>query len=162
MQSYHVERLKINFKTLEEFKQFRDYGLAELSMLEDLEANLIENNSESPFYGIYLYGRLAARMCLYHIDAKYDRYFSPPQEYLELWKLEVLAPYQKQGLGFTLVSYAKKFGLPIKTNARNRSAQFWEKMGFQPVRYSPERDRGESPYVWLPENVSLLDEKKEK
>ncbi|SFJ05195.1 N-acetyltransferase [Thermoflavimicrobium dichotomicum] len=157
MQTYQVEKLKINFKTLEEFKKFREYGLAELSMLEDLEGNLIENNSDSPFYGIYQDGKLVARMCLYHVDAKYDRYFDPQQDFLELWKLEVLIPYQRLGLGTALVSYAKSLSLPIKTNARNRSAPFWKKMGFQPVRYNPERDRGESPYVWLPEGVSLKD-----
>ena len=31
-----VERLKINYKTLEEFQKFREYGLEELSMLDDL------------------------------------------------------------------------------------------------------------------------------
>ena len=41
-----VEKLKVNFKTLEEFKKFKEYGIQELSMLEDLEANIIENDSE--------------------------------------------------------------------------------------------------------------------
>ncbi|RAL25998.1 N-acetyltransferase [Thermoflavimicrobium daqui] len=152
---YQVEKLKINFKTLEEFKEFREYGLAELSMLGDLEANLIENELDSPFYGIYQDDKLVARMSLYQISGKYDRYFLPAQDHLELWKLEVLAPYQRNGLGSELISFAKSFGLPIKTNARNRSTLFWEKMGFQPVHYNPVRDRGESPYVWLPEGVSL-------
>ena len=48
-----VEKLKINFKTLEEFKKFKQYGIQELSMLEDLEANMVEDHSDSPFYGIY-------------------------------------------------------------------------------------------------------------
>jgi hypothetical protein len=58
-------------------------------------------------------------------------------------------------MGKALVSYAKSLGLPVKTNARCRTDEFWKKMGFTPVKYLPERDRGESPYVWLPEGVAL-------
>lgn len=157
MQSPKVERLKINYKTLEEFQKFHEYGLPELSMLEDLEANMVENDNNSPFYGIYQEGKLVARISLYRIDAKYDRYFEPAQDYYEIWKLEVLPQYRNQGLGTALVSYAKSLSLPVKTNARHRSDPFWLKMGFQPVRYDPERDRGESPYVWLPPGVKLRD-----
>lgn len=46
-----IERLLINFKTLEEFKRFKEYGMQELSMLEDLQDNIIENDSTSPFTG---------------------------------------------------------------------------------------------------------------
>jgi GNAT superfamily N-acetyltransferase len=157
LQPIKVEPLKINYKTLEEFQKFHEYGLPELSMLEDLEANIVENNSHSPFYGIYQDGQLAARISLYRIDAKYDRYFTPAQDYFEIWKLEVLPQYRGCGLGRALVSYAKNLALPIKTNARHRSDSFWVKMGFQPVRYNPERDRGESPYIWLPPGVNLHD-----
>ena len=153
MNEYKVERLKINFKTLEEFEKFREYGAQELSMLEDLEANIIENDSDSPFYGIYYGDKLVARMSLYRIDKKYDRYFDPPQDYLELWKLEVLPMYQGKGYGKALVDFAKSFNLPIKTNARQQSHGFWEKMGFEPVTYNVERDRGENPYVWFPKGV---------
>ncbi|MBA4601181.1 N-acetyltransferase [Thermoactinomyces mirandus] len=155
MKALKVERLKINYKTLEEFQQFHEVGLPELSMLEDLKMNMVENDSHSPFYGIYQDGQLAARISLYRVDAKYDRYFLPPQDYYEIWKLEVLEPFRHQGMGTALVSYAKSLGLPVKTNARHRSDPFWEKMGFVPVQYNPERDRGESPYVWLPKGVSL-------
>jgi GNAT superfamily N-acetyltransferase len=148
-----VERLKINYKTLEEFKQFKEYGLQELSMLEDLQANMIENDSDSPFYGIYFGDKLVARMSLYQRDAKYDRYFDPPQTYLELWKLEVLPGYQNRGFGRKLVEFAKSFGLPIKTNARVKSQPFWEKMGFEPVTYDMDRDLGENPLVWYPNGV---------
>lgn len=60
-----VERLLINYKTLDEFKKFKGCGAQELSMLEELQANIIENDSESPFYGIYYGGSLIARMSLY-------------------------------------------------------------------------------------------------
>jgi GNAT superfamily N-acetyltransferase len=149
-----VEKLKVNFKTLEDFKKFKEYGIQELSMSEDLEANIIEDNSDSPFYGIYYGGKLIARMSLYQIDEKFDRYFYPPQNYLELWKLEVLPEYQGKGFGRELVDFAKGFGLPIKTNPRVKSSDFWEKMGFISVDYDMERDRGENPLVWYPKGVT--------
>jgi GNAT superfamily N-acetyltransferase len=151
---HKVERLKINYKTLDEFKKFRQYGHQELSMLEDFQANLIENDSESPFYGIYFGEMLVARMSLYQIEAKFDRYFAPPQDYLELWKLEVLPDYQGKGYGSSLVEFAKSFGLPIKTNGRVNSSDFWDSMGFSPVTYEVERDRGENPFVWFPKGVT--------
>lgn len=149
-----VQRLLINYKTLEEFKEFHEYGLQELSMLEDFQDNMIEDNSESPFYGIYYADKLVARMSLYTISGKYDRYFDPPQDYLELWKLEVLPEYRGKGYGSALVNFAKQFDLPIKTNGRTGSNEFWEKQGFEGVTYNPERDRGENPYVWYPKGVT--------
>ncbi|MGD6841910.1 N-acetyltransferase [Bacillus infantis] len=151
---FKVEKLKVNYKTLEEFKRFKEYGLQELSMFEDLEANIIENDSESPFYGIYFGDKLVARMSLYREAAKFDRYFSPPQDYLELWKLEVLPDYQAKGYGTALVNFAKSFKLPIKTNPRIKSKDFWEKMGFTSVSYDIERDLGENPLVWIPAGAS--------
>ncbi|AST92158.1 MULTISPECIES: N-acetyltransferase [Sutcliffiella] len=149
-----VQKLSINYKTLEEFKQFREYGLQELSMLEDLQANIIENDSESPFYGIYYGEKLVARMSLYRKDKRFDQYFEPKQDYVELWKLEVIQKYQNKGFGRELVEFAKSFGLPIKTNPRVKSDAFWTKMGFTPVHYNMERDLGENPLVWYPEGVS--------
>ncbi|KIY21310.1 MULTISPECIES: N-acetyltransferase [Mesobacillus] len=149
-----VEKLKINYKTLEEFKKFKEYGHQELSMLEDLEANIVENDSDSPFYGIYFGDKLVARMSLYQVKKQFDRYFEPSQDYLELWKLEVLPDYQGNGYGTALVEFAKSLGLPIKTNPRIKSQEFWEKMGFTPVHYDVERDRGENPLVWYPAGVT--------
>ncbi|MBT2756121.1 N-acetyltransferase [Mesobacillus foraminis] len=150
---HKVEKLRINYKTLEDFKKFKQYGQQELSMLEDLEANMIENDSDSPFYGIYFGDKLVARMSLYRIQAKYDRYFEPRQDYLELWKLEVLPDYQGRGYGKALVEFAKTFGRPIKTNGRVNSSEFWNSMGFTPATYDVERDRGENPFVWYPTGV---------
>lgn len=154
VEKYEVVRLSVNFKTLEEFENFREYGQQELSMKEDLEGNIIENDSESPFYGVYFGKKLVGRMSLYKIDKKFDRYFEPPQDYYELWKLEVLPGYQGKGIGRALVDYAKSLGLPVKTNARQRSDEYWKKLGFEALTYQPERDRGENPYVWFPEGVS--------
>ena len=65
----------INYKTLEEFKKFKEYGIQELSMLEELKDNIIENDSNSPFYGIYFGDKLVARMSLYQVDGKSNPYF---------------------------------------------------------------------------------------
>ena len=148
-----VERLLINFKTLEHFKKFKEYGIQELAMYDDLQENIIENDSESPFYGIYYGDKLVARMSLYKIDKDHDHYFEPPQDYYELWKLEVLPMFRERGFGSALVNHAKTLGFPIKTNARQGSNDFWLKLGFEPVTYHESRDRGENPYVWYPEGV---------
>ncbi|MFC0271180.1 N-acetyltransferase [Metabacillus herbersteinensis] len=150
---YKVERLLVNYKTLEEFKKFREYGIQELSMLEDLQENFIENDSDSPFYGIYFGDKLVARMSLYKVDAKYDQYFDPKQDYLELWKLEVLPNYQRKGYGDALVNFAKSFGLPIKTNPRVKSEEFWSRMNFEAVKYDMDRDKGENPLIWYPASI---------
>ena len=145
-----IAKLKVNYKTLEEFKKFKEYGIQELSMSEDLEANIIENDSESPFYGIYFGDKLVARMSMYQIEAKYNRYFEPPTDYLEIWKLEVLPEYQGKGYGTALVEFAKEKGMPIKTNPRVNSRDFWKKMDFNPVNYELDRDLGENPLNLVP------------
>jgi N-acetylglutamate synthase-like GNAT family acetyltransferase len=146
-----IQRLQINYKTLEEFKKFRENGLEELSMLEDLSANMIEDNAVSPFYGIYEDGKLVARISLYRIAAKYNLYQDPATDFLELMKLEVLPGYKGKGYGSALVEFAQTQNLPIKTNVRLGAQDFFLKLGFQPVKYDPVRDRGENPYIWQPQ-----------
>lgn len=153
MADVKVERLLINYKTLEDFKQFQAYGNQEESMLEDLKNEMVECDSETPFYGIYFGNTLIARMSLYKRSKKYDHYFNPPQDYLVLWKLEVLDEYREQGYGTKMVDFAKSFHLPIKTNPFKESHSFWEKMGFEAASYNLERDFGENPYIWMPEGV---------
>ncbi len=153
MTKVKVQPLLVNYKTLEEFKHFKEYGHQELAMFEDLQSNIVENDSESPFFGIYYGNALVARMSLYRVPKKYDHYFEPPQDYLELWKLEVLPDYRGQGFGKALVDFAKNYQLPIKTNPRVRSHDFWEKMGFHKAKYDVERDLGENPLIWLPTGV---------
>ncbi|HLR66048.1 N-acetyltransferase [Virgibacillus alimentarius] len=161
MENIKVENLLINYKTLEAFKRFKAYGNQELSMLEDLESNIVENNSKSPFYGIYYGDNLVARMSLYQIKKKYDFYFDPPQDYMALWKLEVLPDYREKGYGTALVDYAKSYQLPIKTNPRINSHGFWETLGFQKAHYEMERDLGENPLIWLPKGVQEKEVAKE-
>ncbi|MEH7349920.1 GNAT family N-acetyltransferase [Gottfriedia acidiceleris] len=132
-----IERLQINFKTLEQFQQFSGYGLQELSMLEDLESNLIDNEFQSPFYGIYLGKALIARMSLYtHSENN--------EEIIEINKMEVLPYYQKNGYGKELVNFAKSFKKTIKTIPRANSNEFWKKQDFI---------EADSEFViWKPEN----------
>ncbi len=150
----NVQRLQVNYRTLEEFKRFRETGLEELSMMDELKENMIENSVDSPFYGIYEEGTLVARMSLYSISAKYDRYFDPPRDHLELWKLEVLPGYKGRGYGTQLVEFAKSLGSPIKVNVRRKSHPFFTRLDFTPVKYEAARDRGENPYVWIPATES--------
>ncbi|WP_050181538.1 GNAT family N-acetyltransferase [Domibacillus robiginosus] len=139
-----VDNLKLNFKTMEEFKSFKEYGLEELSMIEELQTSMVEDNTDSPFYGIRYGDRLAARMCLY---MRKDTLNLVPGsgEYIEIWKLEVLPAFQKKGLGASLVEFAKSFGLPIMTKPRVKSQSFWEKVQFKPVSENNTR------LLWLPE-----------
>jgi len=153
LKNVKVERLLINYKTLEDFKQFQAYGNQEISMFEDLQNEIVENDSESPFYGIYFGNTLVARMSLYKRSKKYDHYFNPPQDYLVLWKLEVLPDYRNRGYGKKMVDFAKQYQLPIKTNPFNESNEFWEKMGFEAASYNLERDFGENPHIWMPDGV---------
>ena len=153
MVGIQVERLLVNYKTLEDFKRFQAYGNQELSMLEDLQNEMIDADSKSPFYGIYYGNTLVARMSLYERSAKYDDYFSPPQDYLVLWKLEVLPDYRNQGYARALVNFVKGYQLPIKTNQFIQANEFWEKMDFEAASYNIERDLGENPYIWLPDGV---------
>lgn len=139
-----VENLKMNFKTMEEFKE---YGLEELSLIEELQISMVEDNTDSPFYGIYYGDRLAARMCLYTRKAMLN--FVPGSgEYVEIWKLEVLPAFQKKGLGRLLVEFAKSFDLPIMTKPRVKSQSFWERLQFKPASENNTR------LIWLPEGQS--------
>ncbi|MCI2253208.1 GNAT family N-acetyltransferase [Domibacillus sp. PGB-M46] len=139
-----VENLKMNFKTMEEFKSFKEYGLEELSMIEELQTSMVEDNTDSPFYGIYYGDRLAARMCLY-IRQDTSNLVPGNDQYVEIWKLEVLPAFQKKGLGALLVQFAKSFELPIMTKPRVKSQSFWEKVDFKPVSENSTR------LIWLPE-----------
>ncbi|KAB7707961.1 GNAT family N-acetyltransferase [Bacillus aerolatus] len=139
-----VENLKLNFKTMEEFKGFKEYGLEELSMLEELQIIMVEDNSSSPFYGIYYGDKLAARMCLYVKKDGARLLENGSDQYLEIWKLEVLPQYQHKGFGLKLVEFAKSFSLPILTKPRVKSHTFWEKMDFSSLSESSSR------LIWNP------------
>lgn len=117
---------------MEEFKSFKEYGLEELSMIEELQISMVEENTISPFYGIYYGDRVAACMCLYVRNDTLDL-VPGSEKCVEIWKLEVLPSFQKKGLGLLLVEFAKSFQLPIMTKPRVKSQPFWKKMNFKPV-----------------------------
>lgn len=50
-------------------------------MLEDLQDNIIENDSTSPFYGIYFGDKLVARMSLYQVNGGANPYFDQRQDF---------------------------------------------------------------------------------
>ena len=48
-----VKHLEINYKTDELFEAFREFGNKDLYMVEELQGQMIDASSESPFYGIF-------------------------------------------------------------------------------------------------------------
>lgn len=153
MEMMPIEKLSINFKTLEDFKSFKEYGNQELQMLDDLRSSIIENDCKhSPFYGIYYGDKLIARMSLYHTDKKFDYLFDDKRDYLLLSKLEVLPQYRERGFGKKLIEYAKSFNLTIITSPRVNSEGFWNKMGFMP--FTPIKEMPEKLLVWYPDHLS--------
>ena len=146
-----VKNLAINYKTAEEFKKFREYGSQELHMIDELEANMIDADIDSPFYGIYLGEELVARMCLYRRKDAENPIDNDTAEYLVIWKLEVLEKYQGRGFGSELIEYAKSFNLPIKAISRfQNSRDFFEKHGFESHEYDIERDLADESLMWTP------------
>ena len=89
-----------------------------------------------------------------NLNGKSNPYFDNRQDYLELWKLEVLPGYQNRGYGRALVEFAKSFKMPIRTNPRMKSAEFWNKMNFKTVKYDMARDKGEKDYKAL---IDIMD-----
>src|SRR5699024_7938915 len=156
MSNVNVERLLVNSKTLEDCKSFQEYGLQELTMLEDVEKNLVENDSESRFYDIYVDSTLVARMSVYKISVKFAHFFLPSEDYFVLWKLEVVPEHRGNNYARLLVDYAKQYQLPIKTNPFIDSHGFWKHMGFEKASYNMERDLGENPYIWMPKGVQQV------
>lgn len=123
MSSSKVEKLTINYKTLDDFKLFKASEEENLKMCRDLEGEIIDNHIESNFYGIYYGGTLVARMSLF------PRKFNGVS-FLELTKLEILPPFKGRGFGLKLINFAKTFDLPIVTYGKLNSNDFWLKMGF--------------------------------
>ncbi|CAD2079352.1 GNAT family N-acetyltransferase [Jeotgalicoccus meleagridis] len=146
-----VHNLAINYKTAEEFKKFREYGSQELHMLDELEANVIDANIDSPFYGIYQGDELAARMCLYKQTDTTHPIDGTNSEFLIIWKLEVLDRFQGRGLGSALIDYAKSFQLPIKAVSHFKDSRaFFDKHNFKTLEYDIERDLADESLIWYP------------
>lgn len=145
-----VKHLDINFKTEELFEDFRkNFGNKDLYMVDELHGEMIDASSESPFYGIYVGETIGARMALYRKGEVEETYFPFYNDYLVVWKLEVLKKYQDRGFGSQLLDYAKSFNLPIKAIARFESKGFFIKNGFKDLEV--QNDDGHDILVWEPE-----------
>lgn len=70
-----VKRLEINYKTDELFEDFREFGNKDLYMVEEFNGQMIDASSESPFYGIFVGDKLAARMALLNKGEVEESYF---------------------------------------------------------------------------------------
>ncbi|MCU5745712.1 N-acetyltransferase [Staphylococcus sp. SQ8-PEA] len=145
-----VKRLDINYKTDELFEEFRNFGNKDLFMVDELRGEMIDASSVSPFYGIYVGDRLGARMALYRKGEVEETYFPKYDDYLVLWKLEVLKSFQGRGYGEQLLNFAKDQGLPIKVIARNRSKDFFLKHGFEDT--GEQNQEGNDVLLWAPNN----------
>jgi len=144
----NVKRLDINYRTDELFEDFRNFGNKDLYMVDELRGEMIDASSDSPFYGIHVGDRLGARMAIYRKGDVEEIYFPDFDDYIVLWKLEVLSNFQGRGYGKELLDYAKAQGLPIKVIARNQSKEFFIKQGFQDVN-AVNKD-GHDLLVWTP------------
>lgn len=143
-----VKRLDINYKTDELFEDFRNFGNKNLFMVDELRGEMIDASSDSPFYGIYVGDRLGARMALYRKGEVEEVYFPKYDDYLVLWKLEVLKAFQGRGYGQALLDYAKSHNLPIKVIARNKSKDFFLKHGFEDT--GEQNQEGNDVLLWTP------------
>lgn len=143
-----VKRLDINYKTDELFEDFRNFGNKDLYMVDELRGEMIDASSDSPFYGIYVGERLGARMALYRKGEVEEEHFPEFDDYLIIWKLEVLKDFQDRGYGTELLDFAKSQGFPIKVIARNQSKDFFVKHGFKDLQQKNNEDY--DVLVWEP------------
>ncbi|GGG86808.1 N-acetyltransferase [Staphylococcus pragensis] len=145
-----VKHLEINYKTDELFEAFREFGNKDLYMVEELKGQMIDASSESPFYGIFNGENLVARMALLKKGDVEESYFPEYDDYLLLWKLEVLENYKNRGYAKELIDFAKSFNTPIKAIARQDSKQFFINHEFEDV--NAKNPEGHDVLVWSPDN----------
>ncbi|WP_368885139.1 N-acetyltransferase [Staphylococcus haemolyticus] len=143
-----VKHLEINYKTDELFEAFREFGNKDLYMVEELQGQMIDACSESPFYGIFHGENLVARMALLKKGDVEEIYFPEFDDYLLLWKLEVLDNYKNKGYGQSLIDYAKSYNMPIKAIARQNSKEFLMNQDFEDVH--AKNPEGHDVLVWAP------------
>lgn len=146
-----IKHLEINYKTDELFEAFREFGNKDLYMIEEFQGQLIDASSESPFYGIFNGDSLVARMALLKKGDVEESYFPSYDDYILLWKLEVLEDYKQRGYAKDLVDFAKSKKLPIKAIARNNSKAFFLKHGFEDVE--AKNPEGHDVLIWAPDNM---------
>ncbi|MBL7565483.1 N-acetyltransferase [Staphylococcus saccharolyticus] len=143
-----IKHLEINYKIDELFEDFREFGNKDLYMAKELKGQLIDASSDSPFYGIFVGDKLAARMALLDKGEVEETYFPNCNDYILLWKLEVLKNYQSRGYAKQLIDFAKKYQKPIKAIARNKSKDYFIKQGFEDVE--AKNPEGHDILIWKP------------
>ena len=74
-------------------------------------------------------------------------YFPDFEDYILLWKLEVLPKYQNRGYASELIDFAKSFNMPIKAIGRNDSKDFFYIMDLQMEAKNIE---GHDVLLWKP------------
>lgn len=104
-----IKRLEINYKTDELFENFRAFGNKDLYMVNELNGQMIDASSDSPFYGIFVGDQLGARMALLKRGCRRNLLPQIFEDYILLWKLEVLPKYQNRGYASELIDFAKEF-----------------------------------------------------
>lgn len=77
-----------------------------------------------------------------------ETYFPNSNDYILLWKLEVLDTYQRRGYAKQLLNFAKENKKPIKAIARNNSKEFFLKQGFKDVE--TKNPEGHDILIWNP------------
>ncbi|MBO1198581.1 N-acetyltransferase [Staphylococcus simiae] len=146
----NIKHLEINYKTDELFENFREFGNKDLYMIDELNGQIIDASSDSPFYGIFVGEQLGARMALLRKGDVEEIYFPEFEDYLLLWKLEVLPKYQHRGYATELIDYAKSFNMPIKAIGRNDSKNFFLHHGFEDVE--AKNPEGHDVLLWKPKS----------
>ena len=92
--------------------------------------------------------KLVARMALLDKGEVEETYFPNSNDYILLWKLEVLDTYQRRGYAKQLLNFAKENKKPIKAIARNNSKEFFLKQGFKDVE--TKNPEGHDILIWNP------------
>ena len=127
-----VKHLEINYKTDELFEAFREFGNKDLYMVEELQGQMIDaslNHHSMASFTVKTF----ARMALLKKGDVEEIYFPEFDDYLLLWKLEVLDNYKNKGYGQSLIDYAKSYNMPIKAIARQNSKEFLMNQDFEDV-----------------------------
>lgn len=143
-----VKHLEINYKTDELFEAFREFGNKDLYMVEELQGQMMR----CQFWITILWHLSRWKPCCPNGFTKKgdveEIYFPEFDDYLLLWKLEVLDNYKNKGYGQSLIDYAKSYNMPIKAIARQNSKEFLMNQDFEDVH--AKNPEGHDVLVWAP------------
>ncbi|BAS26199.1 GNAT family N-acetyltransferase [Limnochorda pilosa] len=147
-----IQRLEVSDPQIQaELARFDDQGHPDLRWGD---YPWLLRKGSSRLYGVYVGGRLAARMWL--IETANSEGLGRRAQ-LRLHFLEVLPPYRSLGLGTLLVRFAQGFGLPMAVDALPGAEDFYLRLGFAPVDGTGHKRNGwgERTFVWLPQRAPV-------